>query len=142
MVWEDDLEIDRAIREAGYAVRATWIDNPTQYRQALPVFDRDGLRKVIERTLHYSLNIPATPPGSTSLLYRPLDPLGRLHRAISPRFNRAVTLSEQLVAECSAEIAARLGRYGASWVDWGVYRYVVRVGDPLVQVWKSEQAML
>ena len=36
----------------------------------------------------------------------------------------------------------RLGRYGLSWVDWGTYRYVVRVGDPLVQVWKYEGGMV
>ncbi|HVU12094.1 MAG TPA: hypothetical protein VHD90_12490 [Phototrophicaceae bacterium] len=132
IIWEDDLEIDRAIREMGYAVRAEWIDDPSIYRQALPVFERDGLRNVIERTLHYSLNIP----GDTSILMRPLDHAGRLLRSISPRYAQAVALSEAVTAECRAEIDTRLQRYGQSWVDWGAYRYVVRVGDPAVQVWK------
>ncbi len=137
-VWEDDLEIDRVIREAGYAARAQWIGNPAIYRQALPLFDRAGLKAVIERTLHYSLNIP----GDDSVLTRPLDRIGRAHKAISPRFAHAVALAEAVTAECRAEIDARLERCGQSWVDWGAYRYVVRVGDPLVQVWKYERAML
>ena len=138
MVWEDDLEIDRAVRAAGDAVRCQWIGDPALYRQALPVFDRAGLRAVVERTLHYSLSIP----GETSLISRPLDALARLRVRLDPRFARAVALSESLAAECRAEIDARLRRYGASWVDWGAYRYVARVGDPLVQVWKYGQAML
>ncbi len=137
-VWEDDLEIDRVIREAGYGARAQWIGDAALYRQALPVFDRAGLRAVIERTLHYSLSIP----GDSSLLTRPLDAMGRLRRAVSPRFARALALSEAITAECQAEIAARLRQYGMSWVDWGAYRYAVRVGDPRVQVWKYEGNML
>jgi hypothetical protein len=121
-----------------YGIYCRWIDNPARYRQALPVFDRAGLRVVIERTLHYSLSIPS----GKSLLNQPLDAIGRLRKRISPRFARAVALSESIIAECSAEAAARLQRYGMSWVDWGVYRYAVRVGDPLVQVWKYEPIML
>ena len=138
MVWEDDLEIDRAIREAGYAVRAQWIGKSALYRQALPVFDRTGLRAVIERTLHYSLNIP----GDTSILTRPLDAPTRLKMRRNPRFAQAIALAEAVTAECQAEIAARLKRYGASWVDWGAYRYVVRVGDPMVRVWKYENTVI
>lgn len=138
MVWEDDLELDRLIREAGYAARCKWISNPTLYRQALPVFDHDGLRAVIERTLHYSLPIPGPFPGAKSRLNQPLDTPARLWTIISPRFARAVALSEAVIADCNAAIAARLERCGASWVDWGAYRYAVRVGDPLVQVWKLE----
>ncbi len=138
MVFEDDLEIDRAIRQAGYGVRAEWIGDPALYRQALPVFDRAGLRAVIERTLHYSLSIP----GDSSLITRPLDALARLHLRISPRFRRALALVDTLSAECRAEIDARLNACGASWVDWGAYRYLVRPGDPLVQVWKYEPGMI
>ncbi len=137
-VWEDDLEIDRVIRKLGFGLHAAWVGSPALYRQALPVFDRAGLRAVIDRTLHYSLNIP----GGASLLTRPLDPLTRLRIRLSPRFSRAVALSETLTAECRAEIATRLDRFGASWVDWGAYRYVVQVGDPQVQVWKYGDAML
>jgi hypothetical protein len=138
MVWEDDLEIDRVIREAGYAARALWVGNPALYRQALPLFDRAELKAVIDRTLHYSLNIP----GDTSVLTRPPDVLARLRKAVSPRFAHAVALTDALTAECSAEIRARIDRCGQSWVDWGAYRYVVRVGDPVVQVWKYGQGML
>jgi hypothetical protein len=138
IVWEDDLEIDRAIREAGYTAAACWISDPSLYHQALPVFDRAGLRAVINRTLHYSLNIP----GDTSVLTRPLDAAGEARKRIDPRFRQGIELSEAITAECQAEIAERLRRYGASWVDWGAYRYVVRVGDPLVQVWKYEGHML
>jgi hypothetical protein len=138
LVWEDDLEIDRVIREAGYDVRCLWADDPNLYRQALPVFDRAGLRAVIERTLHYSLSIP----GDTSLLTRPLDALGQFRRQLDPPFAWGLALSEAITAECKAEIAQRLERYGASWVDWGAYRYVARVGDPVVQVWKTQSDML
>ena len=138
MVWEDDLEIDRVIRDAGYAVRAQWIGRSALYRQALPVFDRDGLRAVIERTLHYSLNIP----GNTSMLTRAFDAPARLKIRRNPRFARAVAITEEITAECQAEISVRLKRYGASWVDWGAYRYVVHVGDPMVQVWKYENTVI
>ncbi len=138
MVWEDDLEIDRAIRAAGYAAVCRWIDNPALYRQTLPLFDRDGLRTLIDRTLHYSLSIP----GDSSLISQPLDWWGRLRRRIDPRYARALALAEAVTAECRTEIAARLDRCGASWVDWGAYRYVARVGDPVVQVWKYEGGML
>jgi len=137
MIWEDDLEIDRVLRERDWGV-VTRMTTPALYRQALPVYDLAGLRSVIERTLHYSLNIP----GETSLLTRPLDRIGRLHRKISPRFARALDLSEAITAACRAETTERLNRYKVSWVDWGAYRYVVRVGDPLVQVWKYDEGMV
>ncbi|MCB9457590.1 MAG: hypothetical protein H6671_16510 [Anaerolineaceae bacterium] len=136
MVWEDDLEIDRAIRAAGYATRTLYITNPALYRQALPVFDREGAKAVIERTLHYSLNLPGRFPGEKSQFHQPLDFVGRLRRRLIPGLAQAAALSETLIAECTSAAAARIEHYGASWVDWGAYRYVVRVGDPLVQVWK------
>jgi hypothetical protein len=138
MVWEDDLEIDRAIREAGCGAASRYVDDPALYRQALPVFDVAGLRKVIERTLHYSLNIP----GDTSVLTQPLGAAGEARRQNDPRYARALALSEAITKDCQAEIGERLARYGASWVDWGAYRHVVCVGDPLVQVWKYEGNMV
>ncbi len=141
LVWEDDLEIDRVLKQAGYAVRCRWVDQRSLYCQALPVFDRAGLRRVFDRTLHYSLNVPAPAPGG-SLLNTPLDAAVQLRRRYSRRFDAALALSEALVAECNAAIAERLARYGMSWVDWGAYRYVVRVGDPWVQVWKYETTLI
>jgi hypothetical protein len=140
--WEDDLEIDRVLKEVGYGVRAVWVAQRALYHQALPVFNRDDLRRVFERTLHYSLNIPTTPPGGHSLLNAPLDPMMALQRQVSPRFDAALTLSESIVAECNVHIRERLALYSLSWVDWGAYRYVVRVGDPWVQVWKSDRSLL
>ena len=134
-VWEDDLEIGGAIRRLGYGVRCRWMSDPTVYRQSPPVFDRDGLRKVIERTLHYSLNIPGAAVGASSLNF-PLDRIGQLWRTVSPRFARNNAEAETIIAECNATIQGRLQTYGASWVDWGAYRYVTRIGDPAVEVWK------
>jgi hypothetical protein len=136
IVWEDDLEIDRVIRARGWAARALWVDNASLYRQALPVFDRDGVKTVIMRTLHYSLNIPGQVAGASTLNF-PLGALGKLKRLISPSFAHWNAEAEALIAECVAEIAPRLDRYGASWVDWGAYRHVVRVGDPEVEVWRK-----
>jgi hypothetical protein len=133
---EDDLEIDRVIRAAGYGVRCCWVSRQDLYRQALPVFDESGIGRVIERTLHYSLNIPGEPVGGSSLNV-PLDWLGRVREIISPRFRRYNPLAEALIMECSEAIAARLHQFGVSWVDWGRYRYVVRVGDPHVEVWRK-----
>ncbi len=134
-IWEDDLEIDRVIRESGYAVRCMWVRDPALYRQALPVFDGDGVRQVIERTLHYSLNIPSQTIGESSLNF-PLDTLGKIRHLINPRFAKYNVLAEALIAECNTTIAMRLKQYRASWIDWGAYRHVMRVGDPAVEVWK------
>lgn len=135
-IWEDDLEIDRVIRDLGCGVRGMWVRDPGLYRQALPVFDREGVRTVIERTLHYSLNIPSQTIGESSLNF-PLGPLGKIRRLAHPKFAKYNALAEDLIAKCNKEIAARLKQYGASWVDWGAYRYVMRVGDPAVEVWKQ-----
>ncbi len=141
MVWEDDLEIDSAIRQLGYGVRCCWVSDQSIYRQAPPVFDRDGLRKVIERTLHYSLNIPGSIVGASTLNF-PLDRMGQIWRWINPRFARNNVEAEALIADCNAPIQVRLQQYGASWVDWGAYRYVMRVGDPAVEVWKRESILV
>ena len=136
-LWEDDLDIDRVIRELGYDVRCMWVDDPDIYRQAPPVFNRDGVRKVIERILHYSLHIPDERIGGSSL-NMPLDWLGRLRELISPRFRRYNAEAEKMITECAAEIGTRLENFGASWVDWGAYRYVVRVRDPVVEIWAQK----
>lgn len=137
--FEDDLVFDRVIRECGFAARCLWVNNPTVYRQALPVFDREGVRQVIERTLHYSLTIPGELGG---LLNAPLDWFGRIRRRIDPRYAHLSAEVESLTAECMTSIARRVKQYGLSWVDWGAYRYVVRVGDPAVEVWKRDRAPL
>jgi hypothetical protein len=138
-VWEDDLEIDRAVRAAGFATRAIWIDDRSVYRQALPVWDEAGVRAVIDRTLHYSLHIPGQPVGRHSLLLRPLSPEAQVRRAHDPAYDAALTLSERLTHECLADAEARIARTGASWIDWGAYRHVVRVGDPFVTVWYKDR---
>jgi hypothetical protein len=122
-VWEDDLEIDRVLRALGYGVACLWVDDPDVYRQAPPVFDRDGVRRVIDRTLHYSLNVGP----QASALTQPDQPRREDWFAVE---------GDALIAECRAAMAQRLNRYGASWVDWGDYRYVARVGDPYVEVWR------
>lgn len=136
-IWEDDLEIDRVIRESGYSVRCMWVRDPALYRQALPVFDREGVRQVIERTLHYSLNIPSQTIGESSLNF-PLGPLGKIRRLVNPKFAKYNAQAKTIITECNAPIAARLNQYKASWVDWGAYRHVMRVGDPAVEVWKRD----
>jgi len=133
MVWEDDRETDGAIRRLGYGVRGWYVRDPAVYRQAPPVFDRAGLRTVIERTLHYSLNIP----GGGSALNAPLGVWGQARRWLNLRFANHNAEAEAIITDCNAAIRARLERYGASWVDWGAYRYVMRVGDPAVEVWKA-----
>jgi hypothetical protein len=134
-MFEDDLEIDRVLRELGYSARALWIDDPTVYRQALPVFDMDGVRTIIERTMHYSLYVPASEVGGSTLNF-PLDEAGERKRQTDPQFARYNEIAEKLIAECAETIKARLDRFGASWVDWGQYRHVVRMGIPGVEVWR------
>lgn len=137
-LWEDDLDIDRIIRDAGYGVRCLWVNNPQVYRQALPVFDLDGVARVIERTLHYSLHIPDERVGGSSL-NTPLDWPGRVRQIVMPRFRRYNPQAERLITTTAETIAERLNQYGASWVDWGKYRHVVRVGDPVVEVWERQK---
>lgn len=140
-VWEDDLEIDRVIRDLGYMARCVWVNDAALYRQALPVFDREGARQVIARILHYSLNIPNQSVGASSLNF-PLGRLGKLRRLVDPTFARYNAEAEALIRDCTAEIRARLEGLGASWVDWGNYRHVMRVGDAVVEVWKRENDLV
>ncbi|MCK6580743.1 MAG: hypothetical protein L6Q98_21840 [Anaerolineae bacterium] len=134
-VWEDDLEIDRAIHEAGFASCALWIDDPLLYRQSLPIYNQEDLRQVIDRTIHYSLNIPASPPGATSLILRELALPLRVRRRLDRRYAAALALVERTAEACVSAARSRIARCGMSWIDWGAYRYIVRVGDPFVQVW-------
>lgn len=137
--FEDDLHIDRVLREQGFRARAWWAGNRSLYRQVLPVFDRAGARAVIERTLHYSLNVSGVGVGG-SLLNMQRDPFLQMKARFFPHFGRACREADNLIAECSAEISFRLTEYGASWVDWGAFRHVVRVGDPYVEVWRRLKA--
>lgn len=137
-LWEDDLDIDRIIRELGYGIRCIWVNDPAVYRQAPPVFDQAGIRKVIERNLHYSLHIPSHPAGGSGLL-EPLDWLGQLKAVINPRFRRVNHEAELMIQACATEIQHRLEKFGASWVDWGAYRYVARRRDPVVEVWRKQK---
>ncbi len=141
-VWEDDLEIDRALRAEGCGVYGWWVRDARLYRHALPVFDAGDLRRVIERTLHYSLSIPGAGLASSSLLLHPLDAWGRWRRRLDQRCARALALSESITQACLAEMQARIDRCGCSWVDWGAYRYVARVGDPVVEVWRRRRLVL
>ena len=128
--FEDDAEIDRVIQAVGYATRGLWIADPAVYCQTLPVFDDTAARAVIWRTLHYSL-----PAGGSSLLSAP-DSVMQALIDHDPRLAAAHQRAERLISECQTAIAQRLTQFGASWVDWGAYRYVVRVGDPAVEVWR------
>ncbi len=136
-LWEDDREIDRVLREAGWTTRGLWVRDPALYHQSPPVFDRAGLKAVLCRTLHYSLNIPADPPAGTSLIAQPGRPFTLEDSAF---YHDARRLADGLTADCLAEIAERVARWGASWVDWGAYRYVARVGVPGVEVWRRAPA--
>lgn len=129
-VWEDDLELDRAITALGYAARALWIDDPARYRQTLLVTDEAGVRRVIERHLHYSLRTGG------SALTEPLSDMARYMRVVNPRFGAASTWADHLIAEEYARMMRRVDQHGASWVDWGAYRHVARPYDPHVEVWQ------
>jgi len=134
-IWEDDLEIDSALHRLGYPARALWVADPTQYRQVLPVFDADDARRVIDRALHYSLSISSR-TYSASAIAAPVSRLTRLRVQIDPGFERASSAADHLVTSCWQAIQVRLDHYRASWVDWGAYRYVVRIGEPGVEVWQ------
>ncbi len=130
-IWEDDLELDRAITALGYAARTLWIDDPAQYRQALFVVDEAGVRHIIERHLHYSLRTGG------SALTQPLTDMARYWRIINPHLGAASVWAERIIDEEYAKMMQRVAQYGASWVDWGDYRYVARPYDPHVEVWSN-----
>ncbi len=128
--FEDDSEIDRAINKVGGAARGLWIRSPKHYRQALPVFNEADALHLFERTLHYSL------PAGGSALTTPPSALMRLWSIVQPRYARYWPRAERLISQAQAAIEARVTQFGASWLDWGSYRYVTRVGDPEVEVWR------
>lgn len=132
-IWEDDLELDRAITALGYASRTLWIDDPAQYRQALFVVDEAGVRHIIARHLHYSLRTGG------SALTQPLTDMARYWRIVNPRLGVAAARAERIIDEEYAKMMRRVEQYGASWVDWGDYRYVARPYDPHVEVWENSR---
>ncbi|MCS6834866.1 MAG: hypothetical protein NZ750_02475 [Anaerolineae bacterium] len=142
-VWEDDRELDAVLQAEGYPVRAVVIEKPALYRQALSVFTEDDLLRLIERHLHYTLDIPDSLARGATLLSAPLSPGSLLwERRHDPRWQQAIRTSERLLAQAQARIRQRLEQYGCSWVDWGRYRLVAQPGQPFVQVWKSSAIAL
>jgi hypothetical protein len=131
--WEDDLEIDRVLMEMSSPALCIPIHNPTDYRLCPPIFDRDGVRRVVERHLHYSLKIP----GEHRSALHAAPSAESMQRAKSdPRYARLLAEADALITECETEMRARVARYGVSWVDWGAYRYVAAPRNPQVEVWK------
>jgi hypothetical protein len=136
--WEDDLEMDRVLTELGSPATCIPVDDPALYHLAPPVFDRPAVQRIIERHLHYSLKIP----GKSSALHSPPSSASRLRAQHDAKYALALALADALIAACDAAMRQRVAQYGASWVDWGGYRYVTRVGDPAVEVWQRGDGLL
>lgn len=136
--WEDDLEIDRVLTELGSPATCISVDDPTLYHLTPPVFDRLAVQRIIERHLHYSLKIP----GKSSALHSPPSAASRLRAQQNADYARALTQANALIAACDAAMRQKVAQYGASWVDWGGYRYVARVADPAVEVWQRGEGLL
>lgn len=132
-VWEDDAEIDAALRDLNAPARCLWVSDPRRYHQAPPVFDRADLYRVIERHLHYAIH-------GGSAFTQPLPPMLARRAARDPRFAAANALAESVIAEAEIALRQRLDQFGLSWVDWGAYRITARPRDPFVEVWKLEQS--
>ena len=130
-IWEDDLELDRAINALGCASQALWIDDPAAYRHILPAFNAADVRRIIERHLHYSLRTGG------SHLTAPITDMARYLRVIDPHYGAASAWADQIIEQEYAKMMRRVDQHGASWVDWGAYRYVARPYDPHVEVWKE-----
>ena len=142
-VWEDDRELDSILQTEGYPVRAAVIMRAALYRQTLPVFTEEQLLRLIERHLHYTLDIPDSLARGATLLNAPLSCGSWLwEQRHDPRWQQAIRTSERLLSQAQARIRQRLERYGCSWVDWGRYRLVAQPGYPFVQVWKSNAMAL
>lgn len=135
-VWEDDRELSSVLAALGGVAAAWAVRDPHVYRLSPPLFTRADLKRALLRILHYSLDIPAPTAGGASFLTHAPD--ARIQAWIDrrPRWAAAYALADALVAECVAETAARLAQFGCSWVDWGRFRCVARVGDPFVEVWR------
>jgi len=78
-------------------------------------------------------------PAGGSALLAPLDELTRHVYSQQSYLWQINTRAEQIIKDCQLEIQARVDQFGASWIDWGAYRYVVRVGDPTVEVWQLSE---
>jgi hypothetical protein len=137
--WEDDLEIDRALSAMGSPATCLPVEDPALYHLAPPVFDEASVRRIIERHLHYSLKIPGE---KRSHLHSAPSPASLAKATTDPAYAHALAQADALIAECEAEMRARVARYGASWVDWGAYRYVARPADPAVEVWQRGSGLL
>ncbi|MCA9904601.1 MAG: hypothetical protein KC547_12170 [Anaerolineae bacterium] len=131
--WEDDLEIDRVLADLGCVARCVEIDDPALFRLVPPVFDRAQVHAIIERHLHYSLKIPGE---KQSALWSAPSSRSQLRAQSEPTYALRLAEAENMIADCERDMHARVARYGASWVDWGGYRYVARPRDPVVEVWK------
>lgn len=133
--WEDDLEIDRVLHELGHGTACVKVPRSLYHLQYGAAFFQNpgSVRETILRHLHYSLKIPGDKPSalqsapSQRSIYRARKDEG---------YARALEAADALIAECDAEMRARVALYGCSWVDWGAYRYVARPRDPEVEVWK------
>jgi hypothetical protein len=136
LIWEDDQLIDSILRRSGYGVRALWVEDPRDYRQALPAFTRADVKAILYRHLHYSLNIPGLPLMGSHLT-QPLGKMAQGWATLNPRFKRLTHEAESLIAECVTEITEALQKDGYSAVEWGAYRYIARVGWAEVEVCDS-----
>jgi hypothetical protein len=132
--WEDDLEIDRVVNEMGYAAVSIPIEDPALYHQAPPIFTREDVRRVIDRTLHYSLKIPGE---KRSALHAPHSPQGIERARHDAAFAQALHEADAMIAACEADMRARVAQHTASWVDWGGYRCVATPSAPSVAVWSA-----
>jgi hypothetical protein len=117
-VWEDDRELDAVLGRLGAPARALAAHDPAVYAVYPAVFTHRDLDRTIARYLHYTLDIPAHPPGTASLLALHAPPVRAALHAL----------------------AVRVAAFGCSWADWGAYRIVARPGDPCAEVWRAGEA--
>ncbi len=134
--WEDDLEIDRTMHELGHGTTCLKVQRSVYHLQyGVPFFQTpENVRQTITRHLHYSLKIPGDKP---SALQSPPSQRSLYRARTDAGYSRALAAADVLIAQCDAEMRARVAQYGCSWVDWGAYRYVARPRDPAVEVWKQ-----
>jgi hypothetical protein len=133
--WEDDLEIDQTMHALGHGTACIKVPRSLYHLQYGGSFFQkpENVRETVMRHLHYSLKIPGERP---SALQSPPSHRSLRRARTDAGYARALAAADALIAECDAEMRARVARYGCSWVDWGVYRYVARPRDPAVEVWK------
>ncbi len=136
--WEDDLEIDRALTAGGWASRGLWIADERQYRHVLPIFHLDDVYQIVTRHLHYSLRLATQGKNRSHLLDVP-DRMARRRTRWSRLQARIVPTAQTILATADETLMTRVKHDGASWVDWGAYRYVTRPSVPQVEVWKRSR---